>query len=53
MRRQLCSSSRYFKLILASPETFGTPGVLWLAVNCCAGFAWILDFMARDEIRST
>lgn len=41
------------KLILASPETFGTPGVLWLAVNCCAGFAWILDFMARDEIRST
>ncbi|BGP11858.1 hypothetical protein JCM10049v2_007778 [Rhodotorula toruloides] len=32
-------------------ETFGTPGVLWLALNCCAGFAWILDFMARDEIR--
>ncbi|GAA6017377.1 hypothetical protein JCM10207_005614 [Rhodosporidiobolus poonsookiae] len=32
-------------------ETCGQPGLLFLAINCIAGAGWILDFMARDEIR--
>ncbi|GAA5944236.1 hypothetical protein JCM3775_007123 [Rhodotorula graminis] len=33
-------------------ESCGTPGVLYLVVHCLTGFGFVLDFMARGDIRN-
>ncbi|BGP43928.1 hypothetical protein JCM10449v2_007985 [Rhodotorula kratochvilovae] len=32
-------------------ESCGTPGILYLAIQCIAGAGFVLDFMARGDIR--